>query len=52
MPISNFDWPFPDKFNKSIGYTIHGFSFKFKYAPSNMNPYIANIKPNKISNKY
>ena len=52
MPISNFDWPFPDKFNKSIGYTIHGFSFKFTYAPSNMHPYVANIKPNKIPNKY
>ena len=34
MHISNFDWPFPDKFYKSIGYTIHGFPFKFRYAPS------------------
>ena len=34
MHISNFDWPFPEKFYKAIGYTIHGFSFKFKYAPS------------------
>ena len=32
--ISTFDWPFPDKFYSSIGYTVHGFSFKFKYAPS------------------
>ena len=25
---------FPHKFYKTIGYTIYGFSFKFKYAPS------------------
>ena len=26
----NLDWSFPDKFYESIGYTIHGFTFKFK----------------------
>ena len=30
------DWPFPEKFYESIGYTINGFSFEFKNAPSNL----------------
>ena len=25
--------PFPDKYYRSLGYTVHGFSFKLKYAP-------------------
>ena len=26
----DLDWPFPEKCYESIGYTVHGFSFKFK----------------------
>ena len=26
----DLDWPFPDKFYESKGYTVHGFSFKLK----------------------
>ena len=33
----NLDWPFPDKFYNSIGYTIHGFSFTFKNATNNLS---------------
>ena len=29
--------PFPGKFYEAIGYTVHGFSFKFKNAPANLN---------------
>ena len=28
------DWPFPNKWYQSIGFTIHGFSFEFKKAPN------------------
>ena len=34
LHVSTFDWPFLDKFYRSIRYTVHGFSFKFKYTPS------------------
>ena len=34
---NNLDWPFPDKFYNSIGYTIHGFSFTFKNAANNLS---------------
>ena len=50
LHISTFDWRFPDKFCRSIGYTVHGFSFKFKYAPSiiasilNMTRYLINAE--------
>ena len=30
----DLDWPFPEKFCQSIGFTIHGFSFKFKNLPN------------------
>ena len=30
------DWPFPDKWYQSIGFTIHGFSFEFKNAPNSI----------------
>ena len=33
LHISTFDWPFPDKFYKSIGYTVHGFSFNLNTLP-------------------
>ena len=33
----DLDWPFPDKFYESIGYTIHGFSFKFKNVPNSLS---------------
>ena len=29
----DLDWLFPDKWYQSIGFTIHGFLFKFKNAP-------------------
>ena len=32
----DLDWPFPEKFYETIGYTAHGFSFKFKNAPANL----------------
>ena len=31
------DWPFPDNFYVSIGYTLHGFSFAFKKAANNLS---------------
>ena len=34
---NNLDWPFPDKFYNSIGYTIHGCSFTFKNAANNLS---------------
>ena len=41
------DWPFPEKFYESIGYTINRFSFEFKNAPSNLrsilNPQVSLI---------
>ena len=33
----NLDWPFPEKFYQSIGFTIHGFSFKFKNLPHSLS---------------
>ena len=33
----NLDWSFPDKFYESIGYTIHGFTFKFKNLPNSLS---------------
>ena len=33
----DLDWPFPEKFYESIGYTIHRFSFKFKNLPSSLS---------------
>ena len=33
----DLDWPFPDKFYDSIGYTVHGFSFKFKNLPNSLS---------------
>ena len=35
--LRDLDWPFPDKFYESIGYTIHGFSFKFKNVPNSLS---------------
>ena len=32
----NLDWPFPEKFYESIGFTVPGFSFEFKNATSNL----------------
>ena len=29
--------PFPDKYYRSLGYTVHGFSFKLKYAPPTLS---------------
>ena len=34
---NNLDWPFPDKFYVSIGYTVHGFSFTFQNAANNLS---------------
>ena len=34
---SNLDWPFPDKFYSSVGFTVHGFSFTFKNAANNLS---------------
>ena len=33
----DLDWPFPDKFYSSIGFTVHGFSFTLKNAPNNLS---------------
>ena len=33
----DLDWPFPEKFYQSIGFTIHGFSFKFKNLPNSLS---------------
>ena len=41
-------WPFPDKFYESIGYTIHGFSFKFKNLPNSLS-HILNPSDNLIN---
>ena len=32
----DLDWPFSEKFYESIGFTVSGFSFEFKNAPSNL----------------
>ena len=34
---NNLDWPFPDKFYSSIGFTVHGFSFTFKNAANHLS---------------
>ena len=34
---NNLDWPVPDKFYVSIGYTVHRFSFTFKNAANNLS---------------
>ena len=44
----DFDWPFPEKFYESIGFTVSGFSFEFKNAPSNLKS-ILNL-PNDLIN--
>lgn len=33
---NNLDWPFPDIWYKTIGFTINGFSLKFKNIPTDM----------------
>ena len=33
----DLDWPFPAKFYDSLGYTVHGFSFKFKNLPNSLS---------------
>ena len=33
----DLDWLFPDKFYESIGYAIHGFSFKFKNVSNSLS---------------
>ena len=33
----NLDWPFPEKCYASVGYTVHGFSFKFKNATNSLS---------------
>ena len=38
----NLDWPFPEKFYESIGFTVHVFSFEFKNATSNLK---SNLNP-------
>ena len=42
-------WPFPGKFYETIGYTVHGFSFKFKNAPANLKG-ILNSQDDLINN--
>ena len=32
----DLDWPFPEKFYDSVRFTVSGFSFEFKNAPSNL----------------
>ena len=32
----NLDSPFPGKYYRSIGFTVHGFLFTFKNAPNNL----------------
>ena len=44
----DLDWPFPELFYESIGYTIHEFSFKFKNLPSSLSD-ILNPSENLIS---
>ena len=44
----DLDWPFPDKCYESIGYTIHGFSFKFKNLPNTLS-HILNPSDNLIN---
>ena len=44
----DLDWPFSDKFYESIGYTIHGFSFKFKNLPNTLS-HILNPSDNLIN---
>ena len=34
---NNLDWPFPDKFYSSIGFTVHGFPFTFKNAANDLS---------------
>ena len=33
----DLDWPFADKCYESIGYTVHGFLFKFKNLPNSLS---------------
>ena len=33
----DLDWPFPDKFYESTGYTVHGFLFRFKNLPNSIS---------------
>ena len=44
----DLDWPFSDKCYESIGYTIHGFSFKFKNLPNTLS-HILNPSDNLIN---
>ena len=32
----DLDWPFPDKWYQSIGFTVSGFTFELKNAPANI----------------
>ena len=45
---TDLDWPFLDKFYESIGYTVHGFLFKFKNLPNSLSS-ILNLSDNLIS---
>ena len=33
----DLDWPFPEKFYQSIGFTVHRFLFKFKNLPNSLS---------------
>ena len=44
----DLDWPFPDKYFESIGFTVSGFSFKFKNAPNSISA-ILNPQDNLIN---
>ena len=33
----DLDWAFPEKFYQSIGFTVHGFSFKFINLPNSLS---------------
>ena len=44
----DLDWPFPEKFQESIAFTVSGFSFEFKNAPSNLKSKLN--PPNDLTN--
>ena len=48
IPIIDLDWPFPDKYYKSIGFTINGFDFCFKNLPAALTN-ILDPSPNLIN---
>ena len=48
IPIIDLDWPFPDKYYKSIGFTVNGFDFCFKNLPVALTN-ILDLSPNLIN---